>query len=62
MAAVVTLPVTLGAGLLASGWDIMIKLEITCPGLVSGVVLGVVLELHCAALLAVQPDGKTLVI
>ena len=62
LATVLTLPVTLCAGLLAFGWNIGIKLEILGSGLVSVIVLGIVLELHCAALLAIQPDGKALVI
>jgi len=62
VAMVVTLPVTLGASLLAFGWNIGIKFEILGPGLVAGVMLGVVLELYSAAFLAIQPDGKTLVI
>jgi hypothetical protein len=48
--------------LLAFGWNIGIKLETLGSGLITGVVLGVVLELYCAALLAIQPDGKAFVI
>ena len=62
MATIVTVPVTPGAGLLAFGWYVGIKFETFCPGLIAGVVLSVVLKLHGTALLAIQPDGKTLVI
>ena len=56
------MPVTLGAGLLAFGWYVGIKFETFCPGLVAGIVLSVVLKLHGAAFLAIQPNGKALVI
>jgi hypothetical protein len=62
VATVVAMPVTLCAGLLAFGWNIGVKLEIFGSGLVPGVVLGVVLEFHGSAFLAIQPDGKALVI
>jgi hypothetical protein len=62
MATIVTVPITLGAGLLTFGWYVGIKFETLGPGFVAGIVLSVVLELNSATFPAIQPDGKTLVI
>ena len=62
MATIIALSIRSGAGLLTFLWYIGIQLEITCPSLIAGIALCVVLELHGTVLLAIQPDGKALVI
>lgn len=62
MPPVVAMAVALCAGLLALFRHGGIEFKVLDAGLVAAVMLGVVAPLHGAALFAVEPDGKALVV